>query len=123
MEGIAKSAVNILEEKYFPKPSKPDVPGVFTPEEQYKQLFNMLDIWDSDREDEDVQTKTKFIYEALGENPRDKLMSIFTEIGATPPDSNKLSRVYKLLRLKSRANKILNQYGILQKEIHGFRTG
>ncbi len=119
MEGILKSAINIVEKKYTP--TQPST-QVFVPEEQYKSLYDMLQVWDEARTDEDVQSKTKFIYDILGENPRDGLMNVITEIGITPQGQNRVDRVYKYLRLKNQANKLMSQYEHLQGELNGFRT-
>lgn len=118
-DGILKSAVQILEKKHLPPQ---DSTQVHVPEDAYKHLFDILDVWDSDRDDTDIQTKTKFISDVLGENPRDRLVGIFTEIGVTPPGETKVERVYKYLKLRTQADKILNHYEQVQREIHGLRT-
>jgi hypothetical protein len=52
----------------------------------------------------------KFIQDSLGEKPKDELMHIITELGITPLGETKLGRVYKYLRLRNQADKIIKHY-------------
>lgn len=117
MEGILKEAVRTLEQKYIPQVN---MSSVHVPEDMYKQIFDMLEVWDRDREDDDVKIKTKFIYDTLKEqgNPQDLLNGIFTKLGALPLGDVKVDRVHRYLRLLSQGNKLLNQYENIKSEIH-----
>lgn len=116
MDGILKEAVQELEKKYVPQVN---YTPVHVPQEKYKQLYDMLEIWGRDREDDDVKLKTKFIYDELLEkgDPGDLLNGIFTKMGALPPGEVKVDRTYRYLKLLSQGNKLLNQYQNVSKEL------
>ena len=83
----------------------------------------MLDVWDSDTVDPKTEERAKFIYEQLGENQRDKLMSIFTLLGATPPTERRIDRVYKYCRLQEQAHKAMVRYEQLQGDLNALGSG
>ena len=91
--------------------------GVFVPEDAYKSLFPMLEIWDSDTADSDIQAKAKFIYEFLGDRPRDGLLSIYTKLGACPSNERNIDRVYKFCRLQEQAQKAMTRYEQIQGDL------
>jgi len=116
MEGILKEVIQRLEKKYVPQVNQTPV---HVPEDKYKQLFDMLEIWDKDREDEDIKIKTKFIYDKLVEqgDPQDLLNGIFTKLGALPMGEVKVERTYRYLKLTDQGNKLFNQYQNIEREI------
>ena len=124
MDDALKSAVVKLEHKLLTKDNPEPTRLETSPEEAYKQLYPMLEIWDADREDEDFQNKTKFIHEFLSEqgNPRDILLNIFTSLGSTPPTDTKVARIYKYCRLRNEANKALKKYETIQRDIHAISS-
>jgi hypothetical protein len=85
-------------------------------EEPHKSLFSMLDVWYEDSQDEDVNKKVKFIFDTLGENPKDKLLSLYTKLGACPPLQKNVDRVYKWCRLQDQANKAMLRYEQIKKD-------
>jgi hypothetical protein len=107
-----QSAIVKIKNKVIPLLSRSD----FTPSDPSTQLFPMLDVW-GDEINEDTQNKAKFIHESLGENPKDKLMSIFTKLGTTPPNERRIDRVYKYCRLQKEAQKYLSRYEQIQGDI------
>jgi len=118
---ILSRAVVKIRHKQFPFLDKGlDPKPVMVPEEEYKSLFSMLDVWDSDREDPDVQEKTKIIYEYLNKanHPKDELLHILTKMGATPPLQTRVDRVYKFVRLNQQADKHMTRYEIIREDIH-----
>ena len=97
----------------------------FVPQNEHTHIFDMLEVWDKDCTDEDVNLKTKFIYDTLKEigNPKDQLISLFTILGANPPFETKVNRIYKYLKLKVQANKHISQYENIQREINALSRG
>lgn len=121
-DGILKEAnekaVTKLKEKYLGSMS------VSPKLEEWHGIYDILEVWDSGREDADNKEKTKYVWETLkaqGE-PKDQLLSIFSIIGSTPFGETKLNRVYKYLKLKASANKALNEYENIQRDINALRT-
>lgn len=101
-------------------------PEAFIPEDQYKSLYNDLEIFGSDRDDTDVQEKTKWIHEFLKDNyvgdsrfsdVQDALMEVFHKIGHKPGALEpKIDRVYKFLRFRAEAKKAYKKYQHYQEE-------
>jgi hypothetical protein len=117
MQDLLQSAITKIRTKISPNIQSK---GVFIPEEEYRSLCPMLDIFDD--ADEDELTRTKFIYEFLGENPKDKLLSIYTKLGQTPPNERKIDRVYRYCRLQEQSNKALTRYEQLQGDINAISS-
>ena len=111
-EDLLSLAIVKVKNKNSPKM----ISNTFTPEEAHRELMPMLDIFDE--VDEDTDKRVKFIYESLGENPRDKLMNIYTKLGACPPTERRLDRVYKYCRLQDQAHKAMTRYEQLQGDIN-----
>jgi hypothetical protein len=119
-EGMVKSAVQTMRENIA---SRAPLPQGYVPSEPYPKLFNMLEVWGSDTDDREVHEKAKFIYEALkGEGePLEKLVSLFTELGATPVGDTKLNRVYRYLKLKNEAKKVMQHFDVLAGEMNSLK--
>jgi hypothetical protein len=101
MEGIAKEAIKILETKYIPQPASP---LMFTPQDQYRQILPLLDVWGYQDNDKDVSDKAKFIYDKLvelnKENPAEALTTLLVDLGATKWNESKLDRINKYFHLR-----------------------
>ena len=117
MDELLQSAITKIRTKVSPK-SVLDTKGVFVPEEEYRSLMPMLDLFEES--DEDELKRAKYIYDFLGENPKDKLLSIYTKLGQTPPNERKIDRVYKYCRLQEQSNKALTRYEQLQGDLNAF---
>ncbi len=96
---------------------------VNTPAEVEINLFEVLEVWGSDVYDQEVKEKVKFISGVLGGDKKDAILSISTELGSTPMGTSKLDRIYKYLRLKEQANKVLEHHKILEEEMKTMKTG
>jgi len=120
-QDIISRAIVRIKHKQFPFLDKGlDPKPVIVPEDKYKDLFSMLDVWDSDREDQDIQEKTKIIYEYLNQanHPKDELLHVLTKLGATPPLQTRVDRVYKFVRLNQQAQKHMTRYEIIREDIN-----
>lgn len=115
-QDLLQSAIVKVKNKLIPAMT----PQGFVPEDAYKQIFTMLDVWDSQREDPDIQERTKIVYEYLNRDgrPRDALLHILTKMGAVPPLENRLDRVYKYVKLQQQSDKIMRHYEVIQKNIN-----
>jgi len=122
MESMAKEAIKILETKYIPQPASP---LMFTPQDQYRQILPLLDVWGYQDNDKDVSDKAKFIYDKLVEinkdNPAEALTSILVDLGATKWNESKLERINKYFHLRGEAEKVLKYHDLISKEIDGLK--
>jgi hypothetical protein len=118
-EGIIKAAIEKLESKHIPQAS---IDSVFVPEERYRSILPLLNVWGYRDNDSDIQEKAKYIYSSLLEinkdNPSDTLTTLLTELGATRWNDSKLERVYKYFHLRGEAEKALKYHDLLNKEIN-----
>ena len=97
------------------------LPVQFTMPDVDRGIYEMLEIYGKETADPDTQDKVKFIQEALGDQPKDNLLHIITELGATPLGETKMGRVYKYLRLKQQADKALKHFETINREINFMR--
>jgi len=81
----------------------------------------MLEVYDKSASDPDIQEKVKYIQDSLGEQPKDELMHIITELGITPLGDTKLNRVWKYLRLKQQSDKVLKHYENIKANMNSMR--
>jgi hypothetical protein len=95
---------------------------VFTRPEVDGGLWEMLEVYGRDSSDPDVQEKVKYISDALGERPKDSLMHIITELGLTPQGDTKLGRIYKYLKLRQQADKIIKHYETVKNQMNYMRV-
>ena len=118
MDDLLQSAITKMRVKLHPV-SVPDTPKVFTQEDAHKSLFPILELWDAEREDPDIDNKVKFIHEFLTDErgtARDKIMSILNEL---PPISNDktVDRIYKHCRLKNEYRKTVLRAEMLNQRL------
>ncbi len=117
-EGMIKKAITRLETKYIPQLSS----TLFSPQEQYKFIMPLLDVWGSSYEDEKVEEKVKFIYDKLVEEnkdrPQDSLISLLTTLGAVKFGESKLDKVYKYFNLQKESEKALKYHYLISDEIN-----
>jgi hypothetical protein len=94
---------------------------VFAPDQQHKFLYPLLEIWDADAQDPDIEDKAKFIYNFLTDEnstARDKIIGILGEI---PPISSQptIERIYKYCRLKDEYRKTITRAEMLNQKLRG----
>ena len=104
------------------KGNLPPAPTQFTMPDVDRGLYEMLEVYGKDTSDPDTQEKVKFIQDALGEHPKDSLLHIITELGATPTGETKMGRVYRYLRLKLQADKALRHFESINRDINFMRN-
>ena len=97
-------------------------PVSFTMPDVDRGIYEMLEVYDKATRDPDTTDKVKFIQDALGENPKDSLLHIITELGATPLGETKMGRVYKYLRLKQQADKALKHFENINRDLNFMRN-
>ena len=88
--------------------------------EPHTQLYTLLQVFDSP--DLDTSGRVKFIYEYLmenGGNPRDQVVSIHSMVGNNP-QIPLVDKVWKYCKLKQEANKALQKYENLMRDINAF---
>jgi hypothetical protein len=121
-EGLTRTAIETLKTKYIP--STPET-SVFVPAEEYRNLFDTLEIWDKETADPDIQDKAKFIYDTLKEvgNPKEQIVSLITTLGITPQGDTKLNRVYRYLKLQKEAIKVNKYHETLTNEMKAIQGG
>jgi len=114
---LLRKAIEKVQGRHPPQKTSPTV---YVPIEEYRALYDMLEVWDKNRTDEDIQNKTKFIYETLSNkgNPKDLLINIFSKLGATSVSEDKVTKVYHYLKLRHQSEKTLQQYENIQKDIN-----
>jgi hypothetical protein len=105
------------------KPEITPQPLVAPPVEIDRSLFETLEVWGREAFDPDTQDKVKFVNDYLKDNKGLNVISIITELGATPLGTTKLDRVYKYLRLRHQADKISLQGETINKEIENMKQG
>jgi hypothetical protein len=117
------NALNTLSEKYLP--TKSPSPAVYVAQEEYRSIFPQLEVWDKQTQDPDTQERVHFIYDTLKDigNPKDKIVSILTTLGATPQGDTKLNRVYRYLKLFKEADKTKRYYYTITDEMKAIRGG
>jgi len=121
-EGMARIAIETLKAKLYPPIPKN---SVFVPEEEYRNIFDALEVWDKETSDPDIQDKTKFIYNTLKEtgNPREQMISLLSTLGITPQGDTKLNRVYRYLKLQKEAIKVNKYHETLTDEMKAIQGG
>ena len=121
-EGMTRIAVETLKAKYNP-PTPQDT--VFVPQEEYRSIFDTLEVWDKETADPDIQDKTRFIYDTLKEvgNPKEQIISLLSTIGITPQGDTKLNRVYRYLKLQKEAIKVNKYHETLTDEMKAIQGG
>lgn len=121
-EGMARIAIETLKAKFNPLTSQP---SIFVPSEEYRNLFDVLEIWDKETADPDIQDKTKFIYDTLKDvgNPKEQIVSLVTTLGITPQGDTKLNRVYRYLKLQKEAIKVNKYHETLTNEMKAIQGG
>ena len=92
---------------------------ILVPEDAHKGLFPILEIFNKETQDPDINDKAKFIYDFLTDEQgtaRDKIMSILNEL---PPISNEptINRIYKYCRLRDERNKLIKRTEIINQRI------
>ena len=97
-------------------------PIQFTMPDVDRGIYEMLEVYGKETADPDTTDKVKFIQDALGENPKDSLLHIITELGATPLGETKMGRVYKYLRLKQQADKALKHFENINRDLNFMRN-
>jgi len=115
---LTQKAVESVTKKYIPS-------RAIVPEEKFKSIFDKLEVWDKDRNDEDLISKTKYIYDNLLPNgdPKSQLTKIFTILGSTPLGETKIDRVYRYIRLRQQAQEHITNYENVSREIEGMKQG
>jgi len=122
MEGIAKtaeplqSAIEQVREKFIPSVK------AFSPEPVYKQLYPILQIFDIP--DTETDNHIEYVYNYLIDNkidPKNGIVNIQTELGATPSLERFIDRVYRYCKLRVEANKTMQHYTNLENEIKQMR--
>ncbi|MFA5133092.1 MAG: hypothetical protein WC444_07235 [Candidatus Paceibacterota bacterium] len=115
---LLEKAVIKVKQKHIPVMEGAD--SSFAPSEEFVHIYDMLDVWDKDRQDEDIKGKTKYIYEALKTqgNPRDLIIPIITKLGVSLHNEKRIDRIYKYIRLQEQSAKLLQQYTNNQKELN-----
>jgi hypothetical protein len=123
MSPLAKTAENPDLNKAIDTMREKAFPNIVIPQEEWKSIYDMLEVWDKQREDQDIQGKTKTIYDFIKEHgdPKDTLVTIFTTIGSTPVGDTKVNRVFRYVKLKMQAEKTLKEYETIQNEINYMR--
>ena len=109
-----QSAILKVREKVIPQ--APDVELAKDP--SYKGLYNILQIFDIP--DGDTEEQVSYIYNFLMENggdPRDQITSIHSKLGSLS-NERLVDRVHKFCRLKEQANKYLNRYENLMRDVN-----
>jgi len=99
-----------------------EAPTSFTMPEIDRGLWEMLEVYGRNIHDPDVEEKVKFIQDNLGDHPKDNLMHIITELGLTPMGETKLGRVYKYLRLRNQADKIIKHYETVKTQMNSMKV-
>jgi len=121
-EGMIHNAITNLETKYVPQKTASDI---YVPQEAYRSLYDLLDIWGENRDDNEVQSQTKYIFDKLSETKQDikqQLLSIINSIGVIPTDDTRINRVWKYLHLKDNALKARSYYNTLVGELEQLRA-
>ena len=94
-----------------------------TPSEVDISLYDILECYGKDAFDPDTVDKIKFISDCIIGDKKDGIISILTELGATPFGTTKLERVYRFLKLREQADKVRRQGDIINTEIESIKTG
>lgn len=117
-ETMIRGAISRLESKYIPQVA---ASTNFIPQDEYKRLFPLLEVWDKATQDPNIQERVKFIYDKLLEkdknNPADYLISVLTQIGAVQFGESKLDKIYKYFHLHKEAEKALRYHNLLLDEL------
>lgn len=119
-DGLIRAGIEKLEQKYMPKQS---ASTVFIPQEAYRSLFNLLEVWGKDTEQTDIQDKVKFIYDKLKKEgePDKVLMSLLTILGIPQPGDNRVDQVWKFLHLQDNADKARQYYDSLIDQLNSIK--
>jgi len=122
MIGVAQKAVETLRNKFIPSAN---TQTVFVPQEEYRGIFDLLEVWDKETADPDIQDKTKFIFDSIKEKgePKEQLVTLFSTMGATPQGDTKLNRVYRYLKLQKESEKVKRYYDTLTDEMRAINGG
>ena len=116
-EGMAfGNAIANLRKEYLPNVASP---SIFIPSEEYRSLYETLDVIGKDVNDTQIQSQVKYIWDTLEEqgNPKDLIIDVITNL-AIPTNETRLIQVWKYLRLLSKSNRILKYHNLLQDEIN-----
>jgi len=120
-EGMIKQAIANMSSKHIP--SSAPANSVFVPQEQYRRIFPLLDVWGSDTESTKVQEKVKFIFGNLSaDNPDDSLISVLIELGGMHPGETKLDKVYKYFNLRRESMKMIGYHNAIARKINEGRA-
>ena len=123
-EGMIKQAIESMSSKYIPSSSP--VNSVFVPQEQYRRIFPLLDVWGSDTENPKVHEKVRFIFDNLTiektDNPDDSLISVLIELGGVNPGETKLDKVYKYFNLRRESLKMIGYHNAIVHKINEGRA-
>ena len=124
IDQLLDSAIIKIRHKIMPQAMTAQ-PSMYTQEPTYHILYPLLDIWDKDRLDEDIEKKTQYIYDYLDTHKenntiKDTLVDILTKIGITPPTETRLERIYKYCKLRKQAESIMREFEYIEREINAF---
>ena len=108
---------------------KPKPDTVYVKGEEYRELFDSLEIWGRSITTEAIE-KTKYIYDTLADvaementTVEKKLMEVLGELGIPAPGDNKLDKVYRYLKLIQDAKRVKKYYDTLEDEIKAIEGG
>lgn len=98
-------------------------PMTFTPEDQYKKLFEPLGIVETEYDDLDTINKTKYIFEYVSKKGGifKSLRKLITKLGVTPVGETRLNRIYNYIKLTEEAKEIMKYHNVIQKEAEQVR--
>jgi len=114
---MIRAALTNLEHKYIPQKTATDV---YVPQEAYRSLFDLLDVYGNDRDNAELQTKTKYIWEKLSANKQDvkqQLLDIINTLGVIPVGDTRINRIWKYINLMENAGRVKKYHDTLISEL------
>lgn len=121
-EGMIHGVIEKMREKINPVVAKD---SIYVPQEEYRNIFEQLEVWDKQTADPEIQDKAKFIYDTLKEqgDPKEQIISLVSIMGITPQGDTKLNRIYRYLKLQKEATKVKRYHDTLTNEMKAIQGG
>jgi hypothetical protein len=116
-EDLMSRAILTMRTKFYPQLAPQS--SVSTPPEPHKQLFSILEVYDREREDPDIDGKTRFIYEFLTDETMeasDRIVEIMKEL-PTISTEPMIERIYKYCKLREEHKKAIAKAEILTQRM------